>query len=165
MRPSQGESVTLKFIVGVWSVLCGEVIRLHKVRLLVAEDSEQWRQFISSTLLKEPSLELICEVVDGLQAVLMAEQHQPTIALMDIGLPRLCGLDAARTIKQRAPNTAIIFLSGLQDMEIVRTALGIGNGYVLKSDAANDLIAAIQAVAAGDIFVSRQLAGLRIVNK
>ncbi len=96
------------------------------MRLLVAEDTELWRQFISSTLLKEPSFEIICEVADGLQAVLMAEQHQPTIALMDIGLPRLCGLDAARTIKQRAPNTAIVFLSGFQDVDIVRTALALG---------------------------------------
>jgi DNA-binding NarL/FixJ family response regulator len=135
------------------------------MRLLVAEDTELWRQFISSTLLKEPSFEIICEVADGPHAVLMAEQHQPTIALMDIGLPRLCGLDAARSIKKRAPNTAILFLSGQQDMDIVQTALGLGNGYVLKSDAANDLIAAIHAVAAGEIFVSRQLAGLREVRK
>lgn len=138
---------------------------MRKVRILVAEDIELWRHFISSTLLKEPSFEIICEVVDGLQAVLMAEQHQPTIALMDIGLPRLCGLDAARSIKRLAPNTAIIFLSGQQDMDIVQTALGLGNGYVLKSDAANDLIAAIHSVATGKVFVSRQLAGLRIGSK
>jgi two-component system nitrate/nitrite response regulator NarL len=145
--------------------LSEEVIKLRKVRILVAEDIEPWRQFISSTLLKEPSFEIICEVVDGLQAVQMAEQHQPTIALMDIGLPRLCGLDAARSIKRLAPNTAIIFLSGLHDMEIVQTAMSLGNGYVLKSDAASDLIAAIHSVAAGETFVSRQLAGLGIVSK
>lgn len=140
-------------------------IKVRKVRILVAEDVELWRQFISSTLLKEPSFEIICEVVDGQQAVLMAEQHQPTIALMDIGLPRLCGLDAARSIKRLAPNTAIIFLSGQQDMDIVQAALDLGNGYVLKSDAANDLIAAIHSVATGEVFVSRQLAGLGIVSK
>jgi DNA-binding NarL/FixJ family response regulator len=55
-----------------------------KVRILVAEDLELWREYISSTLVKEPSFEIICEVVDGLQAVQMAEQHQPTIALLDI---------------------------------------------------------------------------------
>jgi DNA-binding NarL/FixJ family response regulator len=145
--------------------VCREAIKVHKVRILVAEDIELWRQFISSTLLKEPSFQIICEVADGVQAVLMAEQHQPTIALMDIGLPRLCGLDAARSIKKLAPHTAIIFLSGQQDMDIVQTALGLGNGYVLKSDAASDLIAAIHSVVTGETFVSRQLVGLGIFGR
>lgn len=131
---------------------------MRKVGILLAEDIELWREFISSMLVTEPSFELICEVADGLQAVLMAERHQPTIALLDIGLPSLCGIDAARSIKTRAPNTAIIFLSGEQDADIVQTALNLGNGYVLKSDAASDLIAAIHTVARGETFVSRQLA-------
>lgn len=136
-----------------------------KVRILVAEDLDLWREYISSTLLKEPSFEIICEVVDGLQAVLMAEQHQPTIALLDIGLPRLCGIDAARSIQALAPNTRIVFLSGQQDTEIVRTALELGSGYVLKSDAPMDLVAAIHSVAEGETFVSRHLARLGIANR
>ena len=137
---------------------------MRKVGILLAEDIELWRQFISSMLLKEPSFELICEVVGGLQAVLMAEPHQPTIALLDIGLPRLCGIDAARSIKALAPNTAIIFLSGEQDADVVQTALGFENGYVLTSDAASDLIVAIHSVARGETFVSRQLAS-RAINE
>jgi DNA-binding NarL/FixJ family response regulator len=136
-----------------------------KVRILVAEDLDLWREYISSTLLREPSFELICEAVDGLQAVQMAEQHQPTIALLDIGLPHLCGIDAARSIQALAPNTRIVFLSGEQDNEIIRTALELGSGYVLKSDAAMDLVAAIHSVAKGETFVSRHLARLGITNK
>jgi DNA-binding NarL/FixJ family response regulator len=133
---------------------------VHKVRILVADDMEPWRDYISSTLGKEPSFEIVCEVVDGLQAVQVAEQHQPTIALLDIGLPGLYGIDAARSIQVLVPNTRIVFLSGQQDPEIIETALNLGSGYVLKSDAASDLIAAIHAVARGDTFIRRQLAGL-----
>lgn len=136
---------------------------MRKVRILVAEDNELWRDYISSALLKEPSFEIISEVVDGLQAVQVAEQLQPTIALLDIGLPRLSGLDAARSIKTLSPNTAIVFLSGQQDMELIQTALNLASGYVLKSDAASDLIAAIHSVARGEVFVSRQVAGLRVI--
>lgn len=138
---------------------------MGKVRILVAEDLELWREYISSALMREPTFELICEATDGLQAVLMAEQHQPTLALLDIGLPRLCGIDAARSIQTVAPNTRIVFLSGQQDIEIVQTALELGSGYVLKSDAAMDLVAAIHSVVEGETFVSRNLAQLEITNK
>lgn len=138
---------------------------MGKVRILVAEDLELWREYISSTLLKEPSFEIICEALDGLQAVLMAKQHQPTIALLDIGLPHLSGIDAARSIRALAPNTHILFLSGEQDNEIILAALELGSGYVLKSDAAMDLVAAIHSVAEGKTFVSRHLARLGITNK
>jgi len=136
-----------------------------RVRILVADDFEMWREYISSALLKEPSFEIICAVVDGRQAVLMAEQHQPTIALLDIGLPHLCGIDAARSIQALAPNTRIVFLSGQQDTEIIQAALQVGSGYVLKSDAASDLIPAIHSVAKGETFVSRQLAMLGLTTK
>jgi Response regulator containing a CheY-like receiver domain and an HTH DNA-binding domain len=136
-----------------------------KVRILVAEDIELWRHYISSVLREEPSFEIICEVVDGLRAVQVAEQQQPTIALLDIGLPRLAGIDAARSIKELSPNTAVVFLSGEQDLEVIQAALDVGSGYVLKSDAASDLIAAIKAVARGDTFTSRQLAGVRITSR
>lgn len=141
------------------------VITVCKVRIVVAEDTELWRDYISSMLLQEPSFEIICEVVDGLQAVQAAEQHQPTIALLDIGLPRLTGIDAARSIKALSPNTAVLFLSGEQDVEVIQTALDLGSGYVLKSDAASDLIAAIHAVARGDTFISRQLTGVAITGR
>ena len=122
-----------------------------KIHILVAEDTELWRKFISSTLQKEPSVEIICEVVDGVQAVLAAERHQPTIALLDISLPLLSGLDAARSIRTLAPNTTIIFLSEQRDIEVVQAALDIGSRYVMKSNAARDLVAAIHSAAREEI--------------
>ena len=122
-----------------------------KIHILVAEDTELWRKFISSTLQKEPSVEIICEVVDGVQAVLAAERHQPTIALLDISLPLLSGLDAARSIRTLAPNTRIVFFSEQRDIEVVQAALDIGNRYVMKSNAARDLVAAIHSAAREEI--------------
>jgi DNA-binding NarL/FixJ family response regulator len=135
---------------------------VRKVRILVADDMEPWRDYVSSMLQKEPLFEIICQVVDGMEAVLAVKQHQPTIALLDIGLPRMSGIDAARSIKALVPNTEIVFLSEQRDIDVIQTALDLGHGYVLKSDAASDLIPAIHAVAQGDTFISRQLAGLRI---
>ncbi len=141
------------------------VTRVPNVRILIAEDTELWRGFISSTLRKESSFEIICEVVDGLQAVQAAEQHQPTIALLDIGLPRMNGIEAARYIRMLAPRTGIIFLSEQRDTEVVQAALDIANGYVLKSDAANDLLEAIHSVTRGETFVSCELAKPGITGK
>ena len=135
---------------------------MSQVSILIAEDNELWRDFIGLMLRIESSLEIICEVVDGLQAVLIAEQRQPTIALLDIGLPRLNGLDAARSIRERAPNTKIVFLSDYRDVEVVKAALVVGSGYVLKSDAADDLVTALHSAVRGESFLSRQLAGLGI---
>ena len=135
---------------------------MSKVSILVAEDNEFWRNFIGLTLRIESSFEIICEVVDGLQAVLIAEQRQPTIALLDLGLPRLNGLDAARWIRKLAPNTKIVFLSDLRDAEVVKAALALGSGYVLKSDAGDDLVTAIHSAVRGERVLSRQLAGLGI---
>jgi DNA-binding NarL/FixJ family response regulator len=138
---------------------------LWRVRILVADDIAFWRELVSSMLLDEPSFEILCEVVDGLQAVLMAERFQPTIALLDIGLPRLCGIDAAQRIRTFAPQTKIVFLSEQRDLEVVQAALNVGCGYVLKSDVANDLIPALHSVASGEPFISRQMAGLGLEAK
>jgi DNA-binding NarL/FixJ family response regulator len=141
------------------------VIAVPKVRILVADDIELWREYVSSMLQNEPSFEVICQVVDGPEAVFAAKRHQPTIALLDIGLPGLCGIDAARSIRALAQNTRIVFFSGQQDPEIIEAALSLGGGYVLKSDAASDLIPAIHTVARGGRFISRQLAGLGITSE
>ena len=138
---------------------------MSKVSILVAEDNELWRNFIGWTFRMESSFEIICEVVDGLQAVLMAEQHQPTIALLDIGLPQLNGIEAARSIRVLAPHTGIIFLSEQRDTEVVQAALDLASGYVLKSEAANDLLAAIHSVARGETFVSGRMAKLGTTGK
>jgi DNA-binding NarL/FixJ family response regulator len=133
---------------------------MSKVRILVVDDVALWRKFVCSVLRVEPLFEIICEAVDGNQAFVMAGRLQPTVALLDVGLPKLSGIDAAIAIRRLAPNTRIVFLSDQRDPDIVQAALQVAHGYVLKSDAARDLVPAIHSVAKGDPFISRQVAGL-----
>jgi DNA-binding NarL/FixJ family response regulator len=131
---------------------------MSSVRVLVVDDVEQWRRFVSSMLSEEPSFEIISEVSDGLMAVQVAEAMKPTVVLLDIGLPGLNGVEAAGWIRRVAPDTKIVFVSQQVDADIVAAAMRLGAwGYVLKSDAVNDLIAAIHSVVGGEKFVSRSL--------
>ena len=95
---------------------------------------------------------------DGLEAVLKAEELQPDLILLDIGLPKVSGIEAARQIRKVAPKSKILFVSQGLDREVAHTALSEGgHGYVLKSDAYNELLVAVEAIMQGKKFVSRRL--------
>jgi DNA-binding NarL/FixJ family response regulator len=124
------------------------------VRVLVVDDVEDWRRFVFSMLRAEP-FEIVGEASDGLMAVQLAEQMQPTVVLLDIGLPGLDGIKAAAGIRRVAPDAKIVFVSQQFDPDIVRAALQLGAwGYVLKSDAVRELVKAINTVLSGKDFVS-----------
>jgi DNA-binding NarL/FixJ family response regulator len=126
------------------------------VRVLVVEDFEPFRRFISSTLEKRRDLQIICEVSDGLEAVKKAEELKPDLILMDIGLPGLNGLDAARQIRKLAPESKIIFLSQESSPDIVQEALNLGAlGYVVKARAGSELLPAVESVLSEKQFVGR----------
>ncbi|HEY3620467.1 MAG TPA: response regulator, partial [Candidatus Sulfotelmatobacter sp.] len=84
--------------------------RNSRVRILVVDDCEQWRHYICSTLKTKPELHIIGEVSDGLEAVQAAQELEPNLILLDIGLPTLNGIEAARRIRKLAPESKIIFL-------------------------------------------------------
>jgi DNA-binding NarL/FixJ family response regulator len=129
-------------------------------RILVVDDYEPWRRFVSTTLQKQPELQIIGEVTDGLQAVQKAEQLQPDLILLDIGLPTLNGIEAARRIRELSPKSKILFVSENRSWDIAKEALRTGaGGYVVKSDAAAELLPAVNAVLGGKRFVSASLAG------
>jgi DNA-binding NarL/FixJ family response regulator len=125
---------------------------------LVVEDFEPFRRFIASTLQKRPDLQLICEVSDGLEAVQKAQELQPDLILLDIGLPTLNGIEAARRIRNLSPESKIIFLSQESSADAVHEALCLGaHGYVVKVHAGGELLAAVEAVLQGNQFVSGSL--------
>jgi DNA-binding NarL/FixJ family response regulator len=125
------------------------------IRVLVVEDFAPFREFICSTLRKRPSLQIVGEVSDGLEAVRQAEELKPDLILLDIGLPTLNGIAAARQICKRAPESKIIFVSQESSPDVAQEALSLGaRGYVLKTRAASDLLAAMEAVLHGAQFVS-----------
>jgi len=107
-----------------------------------------------------PELQIIGEALDGLEAVHRAKKLQPDLILLDIGLPKLNGLEAARQIEAVAPTARILCVSENRSRDIVEAAFANGaGGYVIKSDAASDLVLAIQAVLEGKRFVSPRLLG------
>jgi len=129
------------------------------VRVLVVDDVEDWRRFVFSILRAEP-FEIVGEASDGLMAVQLAEQMQPTIVLLDIGLRGLDGIKAGAGIRRVAPDAKIVFVSQQFDPDIIRAALQLGAwGYVLKSDAARELVKVINPVLSGKDFVSSSVAG------
>jgi len=123
------------------------------------DDYEPWLRFVTATLQKHSRFQVIGEVSDGLQAVQQAQQLQPDLIVLDIGLPTLNGIEAARQIRQLSPTSKIVFLSENRSSDIVEEALRTGaSAYVFKSDAATALSPAVEAVLQGQQFLSASLA-------
>jgi two-component system nitrate/nitrite response regulator NarL len=133
---------------------------MSSVRVLVVEDDEPFRQYVCSTLGKRTELQIVGEVSDGLEAVQEAEELQPDLILLDIGLPTLGGIEVARRIRKLSPESLILFVSQNTSVHVVQGALAEGaKGYVAKTDARRELLTAVDAVLRGEQFVSRRLSG------
>ena len=125
------------------------------VRILVVEDSEDWRRLIVGLLREVPAFEIVGEASDGVHAIQMAGEMQPTVVLLDIGLPRLNGIQAGAWTLKVAPAAKIIFVSQEFDRDLIDAAMEIGAyGFVLKSDVGEALIPAIRAVTRDEKFMS-----------
>jgi DNA-binding NarL/FixJ family response regulator len=132
---------------------------LSLVRILVVDDFADWRCFVLAKLQENCSLQVIGAVFDGLQAVLKAKELQPDLVLLEIRLPMLDGIGAARKIREVAPESKILFLSQELDPDVARAALNAGgHGYVVKLDAERELLPAVEAVMLGKKFVSPRVA-------
>jgi len=126
--------------------------------VLLVEDFGPFRALVSSLLREKPDFEVVSEASDGLEAVRRAKELDPDLILMDIGLPGLNGIEAARRIRVLAPRSRIVFLTQEGSSEVVEEALSAGAlGYVHKLRAGNDLLPAVAAVLEGKQFVSNGL--------
>jgi DNA-binding NarL/FixJ family response regulator len=126
-------------------------------RTIIVEDYEAFRRLLRSILQEKTECVVIGEACDGLQAVQQAKELQPDLVLLDMSLPRLNGIEAARQIRKVCPQSKIVFLSQDSSPEIVQGALHLGAaGYLLKSDA-NELPLAIEAIMQGVVFISKRL--------
>ena len=124
-------------------------------RMLVVEDNELFRRVICSILRRRSEFRIVGEASDGLEAVHLAEKLQPDLILLDIGLPRLSGLEATKLIRDLTPQAKILFVSQESSSDIVQECLSLGGlGYVQKAHTESDLLRAIDAVLGGIEFVS-----------
>lgn len=131
----------------------------NPVRVLVVDDYPRWREFVCCALLARPTWQVVGQASDGLEAVQKAQDLQPDLIVLDIGLPTINGIKAATRIRTAAPNSKILFLSENSSGEIAEAALRTGAaGYVVKSSAGQELLPALDAILQGDRFVSSGLA-------
>lgn len=135
---------------------------LAATRILIVEDFEPYWQFVLGMLRERPELQVVASVSNGLQAVDRALELKPDLILMDIGLPGLNGLEAARRIRNLVPDSKILFLTQESSPEVLQEAILLGaHGFVFKSEAESDLLPAIQAVLQGKIFFKNSPGGHR----
>ena len=128
------------------------------IRVLVADDYEPWRRFALLTLQTQPQLQMIGEASEGIEAIAKAEELQPDLILLDVGLPKINGIEVALRILARFPKTKILFVSLNSSSDVADTALSTGaGGYLVKSDTGTQLRPAIRAVLEGKRFVSARL--------
>jgi CheY-like chemotaxis protein len=121
----------------------------------VIDDFEPWHDFISKTLKNESELQIIANAYDGSEGVHQAQELQPDLILLDIGLPKLNGIEAARRIREFVPKSKILFTTENRSRDIAEVALCTGaSGYLVKSSAGRELLPAIDAVLHGKQFVS-----------
>jgi two-component system, NarL family, response regulator NreC len=136
---------------------------LPKLRLLLGDDHTLVRQGLRKILEERPEWEVVAEVGDGREAIAQVVALKPNVAIIDIGMPMLNGVDATAQIVRRVPETKVLVLSMHSDEAYVTRALQAGaTGYMLKDSAGKDLLKGVEAVAAGQTFFSPQIARLML---
>jgi DNA-binding NarL/FixJ family response regulator len=132
---------------------------MNAFRILIADDHEIVRRGIRALLENHPGWEVCGEAIDGRVAVEKTRDLRPDLVLIDVGMPNLNGLDAARQILSDAPSTRVLVLTVHESEQIVRDVLEVGaRGFVLKSDAARDLVAAVEALQNRSTFFTSKVA-------
>jgi DNA-binding NarL/FixJ family response regulator len=128
---------------------------MNPVRIVLADDHTVMRNGLRLLLERQPNLKVVGEAADGRQAVALSESANPDVVIMDIGMPNLNGIEAARQIVSHNPRTAIAILSMHSDESYVIRALKAGaRAYLLKDSAEADLLAAVRALSEGKSFFS-----------
>ena len=132
---------------------------MSKIKVIVADDHGIVRKGLRYLLERQPDMEVVGEASDGREAVRLCEETSPQVAVMDIAMPQLNGIDAASQVVRRNSETAVIILSMYADEDYLVRALASGvKGYLLKDSAEVDLVRAVRSVAQGKSFFSPTIA-------
>lgn len=125
------------------------------IRILLADDHRILVDGLRSILERQRDVEVVGVAEDGLEAVAMVSEYQPGLVLLDISMPRLNGIDAARRILRDSPETKVVMLSMHADRAYVQESLRVGaRGYILKESAAREVLNAVESVMRGERFLS-----------
>ena len=136
---------------------------MAKLRLLLGDDHTLVRQGLRKILEERPEWEVVAEVGDGREAIRKSVELKPDVAIIDVGMPLLNGIDATQQIVKRAPETRVLMLSMHSDEAYVTRALQAGaTGYMLKDSAGNDLLKGVESVANRQAFFSPAIARLML---
>jgi DNA-binding NarL/FixJ family response regulator len=132
-----------------------------RLRILVADDHELVRRGIRGLLRARPRWTVVGEAINGLQAVEKANRLKPDVAILDISMPELDGLQATRLIREAVPTTEVVVLTMHESDQMVRRVLDAGAlGYVLKSDLATHLVKAVKSVSGGKLFLTPRVSDI-----
>jgi len=127
------------------------------VRVLIADDHEMFRQGLR-VLLEEEGFQFVAEACDGRQAVQLCQQHHPEVAILDVGMPVLNGIYAAREIIKSNPRTRVVLLTQHTEDQMVLESLRAGvTGYVLKTRATSELVQALRDVCRGEMYLTQSI--------
>jgi len=134
---------------------------MNPVRILVADDHAIIRRGLRALLAHDPEFEIVGEACDGIEAVELAERVRPDVAILDVSMPHLNGLEAARRILSTLPGTHIVLLTVHADETYLLGALKAGaRGYVLKNSAEVEVVEAVRAVTRGKAYFSPRVSGI-----
>jgi two-component system response regulator NreC len=134
-----------------------------RVRVMIADDHPLVRSGLRLLLEREGEFQVIAEAANGYEAIDLAALHKPDVILLDVGMPRLNGPDAAMSISQKVPTARIVMVSMHSDEAYVLRALKAGaRGYLLKASPEADVLAAVRAVAAGNAYFSPSITKLLV---
>jgi two-component system response regulator NreC len=135
----------------------------NAIRLLIADDHPLVRRGLRALLERDGEFDVVAEAANGYEAVELATLHKPEVALLDVGMPRLNGTDAATSMREKLPAVRIIIVSMHSDEGYVLRALKAGaRGYLLKASPEADVLAAVRAVAAGNAYFSPSITKLLV---